>query len=52
MKNNKETTAAMRYEAPVAQSVLLITESFTMQSTPGSLEDYEDNPIFGAPLHP
>lgn len=50
MKHDNQTKTAMRYEAPVAEVVLMATESFTMQSTPGSLEDFGDNPIFGDPL--
>ena len=50
MKHDNETKTALRYEAPVADAVLLVTESFTMLSTESSLEDYGDNPIFGSTM--
>lgn len=49
MKHDNKTKTTMRYEAPVTEVVLMVTETFTMQS---SLEDYGDNPIFGAPMNP
>lgn len=50
MKHDNKTKVAMRYEAPVAEVVLMVAETFTMTST--QLEDYGDNPIFGMPLNP
>lgn len=49
MKHDNNTRVALRYEAPVAEVVLMVAETFTMQS---SLEDYGDNPIYGAPMKP
>ena len=41
--------AKKTYASPEAIVMELVTETFTMQS---SLEDYGDNPIFGAPMNP
>ena len=41
---NKNTDGVQVYEAPIAEVLDLLTETFTMAS---SLEDYQDNPIFG-----
>lgn len=41
---NNNTSGVQVYEAPIAEVLDLITETFTMAS---SLEDYQDNPIFG-----
>lgn len=39
--NNRE------YVTPAVEVLTLLAENFTLAS---SLEDYEDNPIFGAPI--
>lgn len=47
MKYQNTTDMARKYVAPVVELFQIETGSFLMQS---QLEDYNDNPIFGAPL--
>lgn len=46
MNLNNKSDKRNRYTAPQVEQVELVPENFTLAS---SLEDYEDNPIFGAP---